>query len=290
MSYLRRFKRRRLGDVLTTGREILSKAGLSGSDIESQILLSSVTGFEKAKILAEPDYLLSHIVFEHYIQVLRMRSNGYPLQYITGVQEFRSLKFDVNPSVMIPRPETELLVKEVLERGSEEFKAADIGTGSGCIAVSLAVAREKAKIVAADISEKALETARKNALSHNVDDRIDFRTGDMLDSLTNSTPDFDFIVSNPPYISENDRDTLDKDVRDYEPDLALFSGTSGMQAVEELIEKSPAYLKRTGYLIIELSHDQSQTVKEFVDGDTWKFIKIVEDHRGIQRILILQKR
>jgi release factor glutamine methyltransferase len=215
-----------------------------------------------------------------------------PVQYIVGNQEFRGLEFEVTPDVLIPRPETEILVEEALsslQAGTTIL--ADVGTGSGCIAVTLALERLDARIFAIDISEPALEVARRNARRHGVEDRIRFLRGDLLAPLASllQNETADCICSNPPYVAERDLFSLQREVRDWEPRLALRAGEDGLQVIERLVPQALRMLRPRGVLIMEIGYNQQKQVSGLFTEE-WQSLRIREDLSGIPRIVVAQKR
>lgn len=269
---------------------MMKKAGIEGYDIESRVLLSFVTGLSSAKILAEPELRVSVDTKEHFIQAVRRRCGGYPLQYITGVQEFRSRTFIVNEYVLIPRPETEDIVDEVLKRLKKGGAFLDVGTGSGCIAVSAALEFAEADIFACDISRDAVGVAVDNAYKNGCGERISFFVADVFEPLDRiQLPLFDVIASNPPYIAEGEKDRLQREVRDHEPWDALFAGGKGLDVIERLVRDAGNFLKQDGYLIMEIGHNQLEEVRNLAAAHGWYVEGIRRDFQDIPRIVTLRK-
>jgi release factor glutamine methyltransferase len=220
------------------------------------------------------------------------RAQGEPLQYITGYQEFFGLKFQVTPDVLIPRPETELLVEAALnlmDKGGDSPLICDFGTGSGCVVVALLQARADARAMAVDISEAALRIAHLNAVSHRVRERVNFIVSNRFEALNPSFQQFDLIISNPPYVSASALRGLQREVRDHEPLIALSPGDDGLSLIRRLLDESPQYLKRGGYLVFEMGFDQGAVVRQMVDRGGWRVLNIQSDLQGIPRIVALQK-
>ena len=222
-------------------------------------------------------------------QLVQRRKEHTPVSYLTNHREFMSIDFYVDSRVLIPRPETEILVEYVLDRTSTHgpISLVDIGTGSGAIAVSLAFNRPEWYIVATDISIDALAVAKTNATRHQT--QIEFRSGDMLSTLESVDDKFDWIVSNPPYISSQDYKILPPDVRNFEPKLALASPPDGLQLIRILIESAPNYLKPNGRLAIEIGKGQRLDVEDFVHrSKKYQKIDFIPDLSGVARILVAQ--
>jgi release factor glutamine methyltransferase len=216
------------------------------------------------------------------------------LQYIKGTQEFYGLDFEVNENVLIPRPETELLVETALEtlKGTDSPLVCDVGTGSGCIAVSLLHARRDARALALDVSSAALEVAARNAARWRVADRIDFLVSDCFDALAPNehaaAARFDLVASNPPYVAEDDLEGLQREVRDHEPRVALTPGGDGLSVIRRLVSESPRHLKPGGHLLLEIGFGQHERVAALVDPRVWTLLDIHRDLQGIPRTVALR--
>lgn len=219
--------------------------------LEAEVLLAHVTGLTRTAIVAHPERPLAPDEKARYNELLALRAGGVPLPYLTGKMEFYGLEFTVTSDVLIPRPETEMLVERALER--EPQTAVDVGTGSGCVAVALAVHLPHARIWATDISRAALRVAAENARCHGVADRILFLQADLLSPLRGPV---DLIVSNPPYIAAEEWDSLPASVREYEPRQALDGGPGGLQIIRRLLEDAPRLLRPGGAMLIEIGAGQ----------------------------------
>ena len=219
---------------------------------------------------------------------MERRVEGEPIQYITGVQEFYGLALAVTPAVLIPRPETELLVEAVLGRlpRAGVLRVADVGTGSGAIAIALAWHLAEARVVAIDCSAEALVVARRNAAAHGVEERIEFVEGDLLGGLAAGAP-LDAVVSNPPYIPEDDRAGLERQVREFEPGLALFAGQDGMAMYDRLLPQAWARLQPGGLLALEIGAGQREAVARRLGA--WAGVQFLEDLRGIPRTVLARR-
>ena len=226
-------------------------------------------------------------------ELIKQRAAGTPVAYLVGHREFYSLDFEVTPEVLIPRPETEHLVLEALDcakqlqlrRGRQSLRIADIGTGSGCVAVAIAKHLPNATIVAGDISPEALEVARRNVERHGLLDRIELLESDLLDCVP---PPVDMIVSNPPYISEAEYPTLDRTVRQHEPRLALVAAQDGWGVAARLLEQAPSRLADDGYVLLEVSPMLARRAGGLV-GKAWEIRKITQDLAGLPRVITLQR-
>ena len=218
------------------------------------------------------------------------RARREPLQYIVGHQEFFELDFEVTPDVLIPRPETEIVVEAALEvmKESSVPVIADIGAGSGCIVISLLNRLTDARGVAVDISPRALSVAQRNAARHKVADRLTLVESDLFSALEPQAQ-FSLIVSNPPYVSEPEIETLQPEVRDHEPMSALISGPDGLSHIRVLLRDASSYLRPNGFLIFEIGFDQQDAVEQLIDAATWRLVEVREDLQKIPRTIVLQK-
>jgi len=223
-------------------------------------------------------------------EFVERRATGEPLQYITGVQDFYGREFRVTPDVLIPRPETELLVEAALQKvGNTAPFICDVGTGSGCIAITLLCELVNARAVAIDKSAPALEVAKLNAQKHSVVDRMIFIASDCFNSLDSRDYEFDLIVSNPPYVAETALEGLQREVRDHEPLIALSPGGDGLSVIRRLIDEGPAFIKPNGHLLMEIGFDQGERLESLVNGSAWTLREIRPDLQGIPRIVVLQR-
>jgi release factor glutamine methyltransferase len=242
-------------------------------------------GRDRTYLLTHPEAQLTSEQAAVYEEWLARRERHEPIQYIIGEQEFFGLKLRVTPDVLIPRPETEHLVEAALERleRNAPLRIADIGTGSGAIAVALAHALPMAHLTALDISPAALAVARSNAEIHSVSGHIRFCESDLLEAVAGES--FDMIVSNPPYVAENE--ILEAQVRDYEPTSALFAGATGLDVYERLIPQAQAALKLGGWLLLEIGHGQRDALAQLLSG--WSSVSFVADLQAILRVACAQR-
>jgi release factor glutamine methyltransferase len=277
--------------VIFESTEALRKAGVPDARRAAGSLLAHLLGCDRTFIISHAEDSVSSELRSNLTYLVSRRAQGEPLQYIVGHQDFFGLEFEVTPDVLIPRPETELLVETALDLISEVDApafVADVGTGSGCVAISLLHSRLLARALAIDISEKAIEVAKKNARRHSVENRIAFIVSDCLEAIT-SKPTFDLVISNPPYVVEKAVPGLQREVRDYEPRIALTPGGDGLSVIRKLLSQTPLVLKTGGYLLIEIGFDQRDVVMDLVDSRDWQLLDIYKDLQGIPRTLTLQK-
>ncbi len=252
---------------------------------DATLLLLGTLGLERASLLAHPERLVDRELQARYQRLLERRLAFEPIQYILGTQEFFGLALRVTPAVLIPRPETELLVEAVLALLPRDIpqRIVDVGTGSGAIAIALAHELPHASITAVDLSSEALAIALENAATHNVEQRVRFVQSDLLSALANDPP-YDAIVSNPPYIPTADAPALHPQVRDHEPADALFAGPTGLEVYERLIPQAAALLQPGGVLALEIGHGQRQAVTTLLTH--WSKVVILEDLQQIPRIVL----
>ena len=255
--------------------------------LDVETLLQKALGVDRLYILLNLDKDLSEDEEKTFNKFIEERLNNRPIAYIVGNREFMGLDFYVQEGVLIPRPDTEVLVEEVIELAKDkgQIEILDIGAGSGAITVSLAKYLENAKLTSVDISEIALEIAKKNAISNNVEDRINFVKSDLFSSL-NKNQKFDIIVSNPPYIKREVIDTLDKQVKDFEPYNALEGGIDGLDFYRAITTQAKDYLKEGGVLAYEVGHDQSEDVSKLMEMDGYTNIYTRKDLQQIDRVVI----
>jgi release factor glutamine methyltransferase len=255
---------------------------------DAELLLLHTLNLPRTALFLDPSRPLTDAEQATYNRLLARRAAGEPIQYILGEQEFYGLALRVTPAVLIPRPETELLVEAVLERlpSTRPLRIVDIGTGSGAISIALAVHRPNAQITTLDISPTALALARENALTHQVSDRIRFLESDLLSTVAAEAP-FDAIVSNPPYVPETDRATLHPQVRDHEPATALFAGPDGLAIYTRLIPQAYAALLPGGLLALEFGHGQRDALAALLHD--WKDVVFLDDLQQIPRVALAHR-
>jgi release factor glutamine methyltransferase len=299
----------------------LRAAQIPSHTLAAELLLMHVLERDRAWMYSHPEESVDPVIAERFWALIARRAAGEPVQYLTGKQEFWGLEFEVTPAVLIPRPETEHVMEVALarlgERGikihmdtgapREKLRVADVGTGSGCLAVALAWELPHAEVFATDSSAPALEVARRNAARHGVADRIHFLQWDLLTGLEKAElssvgarhdlpasaqreSQFDLIVSNPPYIARNDADQLQREVRDHEPHAALFGGPTGVEMYERLINDARGLMRDRGILVLELGHDSAEHVRGIFDAQLgWSNVAITTDLAGIPRVLAAER-
>ncbi|PWT90863.1 MAG: peptide chain release factor N(5)-glutamine methyltransferase [Blastocatellia bacterium] len=278
-----------IGEALLEATHVLSRAGVPEARREAGSLLAFVAKRDRTFLISNADYVLSEAELSNFRHVVERRTTGEPQQYITGVQDFFNRQFKVTPDVLIPRPETELLIEAALKiiDNQKAMNICDVGTGSGCIAVTLLCERETLKAVAVDISDAALRIAEENAKSLGVVERISLVKSDCFESLSTEAR-FDLVVSNPPYVSSDALNGLQREVKDHEPLVALTPGADGLSVIRRLLVDAPQYLCLHGYLLMEIGFDQSEKLTKLIDTDTWRLEDILPDLQGIPRIAVLQ--
>ena len=269
--------------------EILKTNGITEPRREVNSLLSLALNKDRAFLIAYPEYELTDHEFTLVQDFVKRRSGHEPFQHIAGKQEFFGLNFIVTPDVMIPRPETELIVEagiEILE-GLKDPRFCEVGIGSGCITVSILCENEAAAAVGLDISQKALRIAEQNAKKQNVLDRLKLNISDVFGVLCVDVS-FDLIVSNPPYVPSEDVGTLQAEVRNFDPIIALTDGKDGLSIIRAIIEESPSFLAPKGFLLMEIGFNQSNQVREMFSKRVWRSVDFMPDLQGIPRMLKAQ--
>ena len=279
-------------DAITEATRVLN-TGDARRDAET--LLIDLLGHNRAWLLTHPRAPLTHEQLAAFDILISRRATGEPLQYITGHQEFYGLDFRVTPDVLIPRPETEILVEAVLHWAREHHPAdapmriADVGTGSGAIAVALAAHLPQAAITAVDISTAALAVAQANATRLGYASRLTFQESDLLNALlpAAATDPFDAIVSNPPYVPKTDAPILQREVRDFEPHTALFAGPDGLEIYRRLVPQARIALRPGGLLAMEFGFGQHEAFASLLAG--WQDVRLFDDLAGIPRIALAER-
>jgi release factor glutamine methyltransferase len=279
-----------VGDTLRYGVLKLDQAGVPSAPLAAELLLMHVLGRDRTYLYAHPEKQLVAAQAEAFLALINKRSAGTPTQYLTGHQEFWGMDFEVTPDVLIPRPETEHLIEVALARIGESrrnnpLRIADIGTGSGCIAVALAKEFPNANIFATDISAAALKIAERNATRNNLTDRIKFTECNLLEGIPQQ-PQLNLIVSNPPYVARKDAATLPIDVREHEPELALFGGEDGLEIYPRLIAQAKTHLAEGGLMVLELGAGLFEPVSDLLDARSgWTRVSAAQDLAGIVRVI-----
>jgi release factor glutamine methyltransferase len=279
-----------IGEAVREGALELERAGISESRSQSSSLVAHALGRDRSFVLTHADEHLEVAILNTFRELIERRARHEPLQYLTGHQEFFKLDFEVTPDVLIPRPETELLVEASLEllKDSPAPVIADIGTGSGCIATSLLHELPNARAIATDTSPRALAVARRNAERQGVANRLALIESNCFSAVPRDQK-FSLIVSNPPYVSEEEFRTLQPEVRDYEPRAALVSGPDGLSTIRRLLSEAPAFLRSDGYFVFEIGFGQSAAVTRLIDFEVWNCQAIRADLQAIPRAVVLKK-
>lgn len=313
--------------AMKQGLAQLRDAQVPSYTLAAELLLLYVLSRDRTWIYSHPEEEISVANAERYSALIRRRAAGEPTQHLTGKQEFWGLEFEVTPDVLIPRPETEHVIEVALDRlavrelragrrqllSGEGLRIADVGTGSGCIAIALAKELPAAAFVATDISPAALTIARRNAERHNSASRIQFLECHLLNGLSyraarpaaqglgskssrhessvtsHQSRPFDLIVSNPPYVGRREAATLMREVREHEPEIALYGGEEGYEIYADLIAQSGKSLLRNGILVLELGHNSLPAVQPLFDESTWGKVGVTNDLAGIPRVLAAEK-
>ena len=293
--------------ALRTGISRLREKQVASYTVAAELLLLHVLRRDRAWLYAHPEEAMNSEELDIFLSLIDRRANGEPTQHLTGKQEFWSLEFEVTPDVLIPRPETEHVIEVALDRlalrelragrpqktNGDGFLIADIGTGSGCLAIALAKELPAATVYATDISPAALAVARRNAVRHGVANRIHFLESDLsrplaADSAKESS--FDLIVSNPPYIPAREANTLAREVRDHEPAIALYGGEEGYELYADLIALAALHLKPGGIFVAELCHDSLPAVQPLLlDSREWTAVGVSNDLAGIPRVIAAER-
>ena len=283
-----------VGGLIAEAQQMLEQAGIDSAGQEARWIVEHVLRLRPHRVATDRDRLLSDADLSAARGLVGRRVSREPLQYILGTQEFCGLELDVNPAVFIPRPETELLVESVAQLISVKRQATivDVCTGSGCLAVAIARLRPYARVFAIDLSNASLDVARQNAARHAVGERITWLEGDLLGPLGGQQLEgrIDVIVSNPPYIAEPDWETLQPEVRLFEPRSALVAGPQGTEMHERLLEEAGQYLSPGGVLIMEIGAGQAHVVRRIVDQISgYRFHQLVYDTAGLERVAIVER-
>ncbi len=276
------------------GLTVLQAAEVADAKNEAFWLLEAGLGISRLKVYSDPQWRVGPEDWARTESLFRRRASREPLQYIVGTQDFRCREFLVNPSVLIPRPETELIIEEVLASGfsAERCHMVDVGTGSGCLAVSLALDCPNATVSATDCSAAALRVARENAQRHGVAGRIRFFQGEWLEPLSDHgfAGKISVIVSNPPYIPADQCGLLPRDVQAFEPLLALNGGLNGLEFYDRLLAESPSLLRPGGTLIMEMGVNQSGAIRQkAIDTKAFSVKTLRSDQAGIDRVICLER-
>jgi release factor glutamine methyltransferase len=289
--------------ALKHGIAQLRAAHVTSDTLAAELLLLHATKRERTYVYSHPEAELSAEEVREYQKLLDKRASGVPVQHLTGRQEFWGLTFEVTPDVLIPRPETEHLIEVALDRlalrelhagrpnknDGAGLRIADVGTGSGCIVIALAKELPAAEFVAIDVSPAALAVAERNAARLGYSGCIRFSESDLFSASSLSSSQFDLVVSNPPYVGRREAASLATEVRDHEPELALYGGEEGYEFYGDLIAQTAEHLKQGGLIVLELGHDSLPAVQPLLDAPHWKNAAITNDLAGIPRVIAAER-
>ena len=279
-----------IGRLLNWTTKYLGEQGADSPRLDAEVLLAEARGCKRIELYTSFDEVAAESVRTTFRDLVRRRAEGMPVAYLVGRREFYSMNFRVTPDVLIPRPETELLVIRLLDLAKATspdgagLEIADVGTGSGIIAICAAKNLPQARVTAVDISPAALQVAQTNAAEHGVSERIAFVEGDLFVAVSAGAR-FDIVASNPPYVTADEMDQLEPTVRDYEPRTALQAGPSGTAVIERLIPEAAGRLKTGGWLLMEIGHQQGQAVEALLQADgRFGEISLTKDLAGQVRL------
>lgn len=279
--------------ALLEGKKRLRQKGIDCYALDVELILMKAANLKRIELFTKNELILDEIQWKRYTQMLSKRENGMPTQYITEECEFMGLSFLVNESVLVPRPETELLVEKVIEYSKKERleTVLDMGTGSGCIPISLAYYLKELLCYGVDISKAALVTAKKNALSHQLENRVHFFESDLFQNIPNQLfAAIDVLVSNPPYIATKEIEGLMREVRDFEPRNALDGGEDGLMFYRILVKQGKRLLKNNGCVFFEIGFDQGEPVCDLLLQEGFEEIALYKDLAGLDRLVCARKR
>ena len=295
----KKYKFQTIGQAFKNISDIFKNGEIINSDRETEILLSYFLKMNRSSIYINSDRELKVAEKLELVDMVKKRLKRIPIQYITRHQEFMGMDFLIESGVLIPRPETEILVEEAIKKiknykYSDNIKVADLGTGAGVIAISIANFINNITVYATDISKKSLQIALKNAQKHDCKDKIIFLQGDLFEPFKNKIEklSLEAIISNPPYIDSYDFKSLPPEVKNNEPKIALFGGIDGLEYYRKIIRKSPQYLKKKGFLALEVGAGQARKVKELIlkENNFNQDIEIIKDYLGIERVVIAYRK
>jgi len=277
-------KTNKLKDVLKNAKLLLKNKGIDTYSIDSEVLLMHTIGFNKVELFTKDDYLLKDEEIKKYNELISKRILFEPVQYLTGKCEFMSIDFVVNKNTLIPRPDTEIVVENAIEFiNKNNYKnIIDIGTGCGAIAISIAKYCSNTAVTAVDISEYALDTAKQNALNNNVYDKIKFVKSNIFSNINDK---YDVIISNPPYIESNIVQTLEPQVKNFEPIVALDGGKDGLYFYNKISNNAYKYIKNGGMIFFEIGYNQANSVFNILAKNNFKDIKIIKDLSDNNRVV-----
>jgi len=274
-------------DVLNKSNDYLNKKGIESPRMNAELLLADILKCKRLELYLMYDRPLTEKELTEYREYLKRRSTFEPAQYIIGTVEFYGLEFKVSPAVLIPRPETEILVEAVINsvNKEDELRIMDIGSGSGNISIAIAVNLPNAFVTGIEISESAIKVAEENLKKYDLNKRVSFLNYDILSVNRDELSDYDIIVSNPPYVSKADYGKVQKEILNYEPDIAVTDFDDGYKFYREIISLSAQILKPNGKIFLEIAQGQSKKISEFMKENNFKEISIVQDYQKIDRVI-----
>jgi len=279
-------------ESINLSTQYLNQKGIESPRTNAELLLADILNCKRLDLYLSFERPLSEDEVQKYREHIKRRGIFEPLQYVIGKVEFYGLELKVNPSVLIPRPETELMVENILNQFPKDEKLIilDIGSGSGNIALALAVNLPSSKIVSTDVSEEALLVAKENSERHKVSERIKFVKHNILKNDLSSFPMFDTVVSNPPYVSKESYSTLQKEIKNFEPAIAVTDESDGYIFYREISAKASAKLKENGKLFFEVAQGQSEEVVKIMTKNNFKNIEIIKDYQNIDRVIFGERK
>ena len=277
-----------IGSLLNLGTQKLIEKNIDTARLDSQLLLGKVLGKDKLYLMINNNEIVSEENKKEFLELISKRMEYMPIRYILGEIDFMGLDFYVEKGVLIPRSDTEVLVEEVLRMINEDesLDICDLCSGSGAIGISLAYYRKKINVDLIDYYDIPEKISKKNILRNCLEDRVKFIKSDLLNESIKLKKQYDIIVSNPPYIREEEIDNLMNDVKDYEPKTALSGGKSGLDFYERIVEESKNVLKKNGILAFEIGHDQGEEVSELMKVNSYKEVRIIKDLASLDRVVI----
>ena len=273
-------------NVLKEGAELLRVKKIETYNLDSELILSNILNIKREKLIIDQNKKIASDIYNKFFWYIKKRSKNLPISYILNKKEFWSLDFMVTKHTLIPRPETELMVESILKNSRKRVKILDIGTGSGCILISLLKELKLSKGIGIDICSKAIDVAKKNSKKHDVSRRVKFFRGSFSDIFLNG---FDIVVSNPPYISDWQIKNLVDDVKLFEPKLALKGGIDGLDLIKKIIYKSNSILKKRGLLALEIGNNQYNKVKQILEQSSYRVSEQIVDFKDNIRCIISTK-